>query len=265
LIVQLESTPGLARRDWDSDCFGFDVADVIEHELDGRPLRGVLAAARADGYRLVYLAAQSGVVVDQGLLEEFGGLLVDEKVTFARSLDHDSSLAGEHALVVPGKGVTVVSVAPYGEPCARPELIELATLAGEYSRFKTDPSFPPELFQKLYGAWIERSVLGEIADVVLVASAGQAGLAGMVTASVAGSQGSIGLLAVASGMRGRGIGRALMSGAHRWMRQLDATQSRVVSQMANEPASRLYRRMGYGIASVKQVYHFWLNDVSGGA
>jgi dTDP-4-amino-4,6-dideoxy-D-galactose acyltransferase len=152
-------------------------------------------------------------------------------------------------------------VAPYDEPRTRPELVELAIMAGEYSRFRTDPQFPPELFRKLYRAWIERSVRGEIADIVLVASADTARMAGMVTASLAGSQGSIGLFAVAADVRGRGIGRALLSAAHRWMRTLGGTHSQVVSQRANQPASRLYQRMDYTIASVRDVYHFWLSDV----
>lgn len=65
-----------------------------------------------------------------------------------------------------------VSIVPYTAAAPDSELLSLALNSGEFSRFKLDPLFSAELFEKLYTRWITRSVRKEIAWQVLVAKEG---------------------------------------------------------------------------------------------
>jgi GNAT superfamily N-acetyltransferase len=79
----------------------------------------------------------------------------------------------------------------------------------------------------------------------------------MITVQVTAGIGNIGLIAVAETHRGRGIGSLLIAEAHRWMSAAGATKSTVVTQAANAPACRLYKRTGYSLEHAENYYHFW--------
>jgi len=146
---------------------------------------------------------------------------------------------------------------PRGPACE--QLVTLAIEAGVLSRFNVDPRFPKNKFESLYRTWIERSTLGELADAVWVASrlGDDAALVGMVTVSVSGAMGQIGLISVLDSARGRGVGRLLMEKAHHWLIGQSAIRATVVTQLANQPACRLYEQVGYTLHDVECCYHFW--------
>jgi dTDP-4-amino-4,6-dideoxy-D-galactose acyltransferase len=223
------------------------------------PNDAVLAAnlrlARATGVQLLVWPAQSGREVSQELLGEFSGVLVDRKATFTRLLlpvlSDDDLLAFQSSIV------------PYTAATASPALIELAISAGAYSRFRADSRICRQKFELMYERWIERSVTKELADAVMVApltcgDATDQRLGGVITVAESGGVASIGLIAVAQAVRGKGIGSCLLHAAHRWMRDRGAYEARVVTQLANLPACRLYERSGYRLLRVQNYYHFWL-------
>ncbi len=246
----------LARLDWESSHFGFSVAQLANPDLNDADLAASLRLARREGVRLLVWPTLGGRDVPRAVLDEFGGTLVDRKATFCRQLEpvlaNDPPHSGAESPVVPYTA-TIVSTA----------LGELAISAGIYSRFHVDPHFTDERFEAMYRRWIERSVTGDMADIVLVVplvdrdgGAGQ-GLGGMITLAESGGIASIGLVAVAAAVRGTGIGSALMHAAHRWMQQRGAREAQVVTQLANLPACRLYERSGYRLSRVQHYYHFW--------
>jgi dTDP-4-amino-4,6-dideoxy-D-galactose acyltransferase len=235
---------------WDSQHFGFRVARIKEAELGEPELRQALFVARRDKNRLVYWAADPRVEVSQSILWEFHGLLVDRKATFRKTLvaaeaDSDSWISGR------------IAEHPRSEPGLA--LVRLAISAGAYSRFRRDPRVHEESFRRLYELWINRSVLGELADVVLVADRGT-GLddpVGLITLSLAGRQGSIGLIAVDESARGCGIGSKMIRAAHRWLLAHGVRNVEVVTQLDNQIACRFYEKCGYAHAALQHVYHFW--------
>ena len=233
--------------DWDTNHFGFPVGRIAA-EITDLELRAALSDARTRGYRLLYWATSPDRIPALRLLDEFGGRLVDRKVTFARSFSAaDPPTKASTATILPYEGAEHTS-----------ELSALAIAAGAYSRFAADPCIPRDKFERLYEIWIDRSVRGEIADAVLVArdSATDA-IAGMITVKVTESVGNIGLVAVAASHRGRGIGSQLIDAAHCWMIRRGATKTTVVTQAVNAPACRLYERAGYTIEQAENLYHFW--------
>jgi dTDP-4-amino-4,6-dideoxy-D-galactose acyltransferase len=253
----------VTRLEWDSNHFGFPVGRIAGDTSDDE-LKAALIQSRNRAFRLIYWATAPDREAPPSLLSEFGGRLVDQKVTFARALGANDSqpISG---------GLTIV---PCGQSEVSDELTDLAIAAGEYSRFAVDPRIPRDRFEELYRSWIARSVDGELAGTVLIArddaaagaakttslpssSPAAAPLAGMITIKVTGSVGNIGLIAVAESHRGRGIGSRLIAAAHGWMIEHDACKSTVVTQAANVPACALYRRSGYTIEQAENYYHFW--------
>jgi dTDP-4-amino-4,6-dideoxy-D-galactose acyltransferase len=248
-LAEPATTKLLSSLEWDSRHFGFPVGRVAAGATDDE-LHAALEQARHGQYRLIYWATSPDRASPPELLAAFDGRLVDRKVTFSRSLSDGGSPPGRSS---------ETTIVPFAEQETSAELAALAIAAGAYSRFAVDVRIPRAQFEQLYRIWIERSVRGEIADVVLAArgNATEATLAGMVTVKVANGIGNIGLVAVAKSHRGRGIGSRLIDGAHRWMAGRGAVQATVVTQAANRPACRLYERAGYTVARAENYYHFW--------
>jgi dTDP-4-amino-4,6-dideoxy-D-galactose acyltransferase len=236
---------------WDTEHFGFPVARVTETDLDDTSLSEALRAAARKGVRLVYWVSEPGRRVSPLVLGEFSGTLVDHKATFVARLPETCPSDGDSQ-----PATARVSVHPRGSTPAR--LIELALVAGTRSRFRVDPRFPRDRFEHLYETWIRRSVEGEAADAVLVASRpDDPEVVGMVTVSEARGEGQIGLISVLDRVQGLKFGTTLMRAAHRWMIARGASSSRVVTQLDNLAACCLYERSGYRLDGVKDFYHFW--------
>jgi dTDP-4-amino-4,6-dideoxy-D-galactose acyltransferase len=248
--------PLVARLDWESDHFGVPAARLTDAALDDASLEAALQQARGQGVQWLVWATDGTRSAGPSLLERFAGHLVDRKATFVRSLVSAETIADDCR-------PDASPVVEYTAAVASEALVDLAVASGEYSRFRLDPMLSDERFVAMYRRWIERSVAKELADAVLVVECrdipGSAGrtLAGMISVSESRGVGSIGLVAVAAAARGRGIGSKLIQGAHQWMRGRGAREARVVTQMVNTPACRLYERAGYQLARVQHIYHFW--------
>src|SRR5262245_12851948 len=182
---------GLTWLNWDSEHFGFRVARLSGADLDDAELDHALREAANQGVRLVYWSTDSQREVPEPLLRAAGGILAAHKSTY---LANDlRALAGRPQGERPPFRITVV---PKGD--ASVELLALAVAAGAFSRFRTDPSVPPDRFRTLYETWMHRSTRGELADSVLVAlpNTGENQVAGVVTVSASQGLGRIGLIAV---------------------------------------------------------------------
>jgi len=242
------------RLPWDSAHFGIPVARLRGAPSDEAALRQAVESAREAGIQLLYFAAEPEEKLPNTLLRELGGYEVDWKATFEAQLDgHTEEASHQHF---------VLSEYPAGLPC--PRLVALAIAAGNWSRYRRDPRIPAEAFEALYQRWITRSTLREIADTVLVASAGAAPdqPLGLLTLSTVDAAGSIGLIAVEQGARGCGVGSLLLRGGHHWLAQRGAQSVSVVTQLDNRPACRLYEKGGYRLCDVKLIYHFWPPELS---
>lgn len=241
--------PLLALRDWDTEQFGFRVAE-IPAGAGGAALCAALEHAQREGIRLVYWRAGPDCIPPADLLRTYRGALVDHKTTFERAL---TPAKAESPLDVPGFQITEFPMGP-----ASPELVALAIDAGQFSRFRRDERFPQRAFKRMYETWINRSTSREIASTVLTALADDRHVAGMVTIAERDDEAAIGLLAVAAADRGRGLGTLLVREAHRWMSSRPGiARATVVTQQENTAACGLYTRCGYRVREVRPFYHFW--------
>jgi len=227
---------------WDTACFGFPTAR-LRAGLGSDALKDALAASRAAGIELAYWSTLPDDKAGSAAAAALGGTRVDERLLYL--LEPVSGADGKPGFIVEAHGKGWDSA-----------LEELAPQAGMYSRFRVDPRFPPDRFQALYREWMRKSLSGERADAVL-AVPGAEGPDGFVTLAARAGEGSIGLIAVAPGSRGKGLGSELMRAASAWFMERKCARATVVTQAANAEACALYERHGYRVARRETVFHFW--------
>lgn len=238
------------RLAWDSTFFGFGVGRLTGPVESQTAVRDALARGQEQGLRLVYSQCPGQDERGHRIALLCGGRFVDAKRTYALPLPPSSRL----------RPVDAIAAVRNVDPCTRRQLRRLAWQSAEFSRYRIDPEMPPGSWRRMYSIWINQSLNGERADAVLVngAAAGDGSqLAGMVTLSQRGDEGSIGLLAVDSEWRGRGIGSQLLRAAACWCAERRCTRLSVVTQGANEAACRAYQRAGYALSNETHVFHHW--------
>lgn len=232
---------------WDSGLFGFAVAMLHPETVAEGRLARALHLCASEGIHLAYAFVPWGDPVRRDLAASGGGYLADRKTLFTRTLSHKEGASGGEA-------------DPFHGPGSEPILEDLALASGQFSRFRTDPRMPKGVFRDLYLTWIRRSVLGEIADVVLVVRRGGT-IAGMVTVALKEDQAVIGLLAVSEAHRGQGLGGLLMQSAEQWALEHGVSSMQVATQGANAAACALYTGSGYTVIQEQAVYHFWMDHL----
>ena len=148
-------------------------------------------------------------------------------------------------------------------PWKERNLDELANIAGTsyiYDRFHSDPMFPKDKSDELYGKWIVNCCKG-LTDEVLVAASDDKPL-GFITCKVKGAKGIIDMVGVSKDMQKKRIGTMLVNAALEWFKDR-ADVVDVGTQNRNIPAMKLYINAGFMPASSKLTFHRWFKG--GGA
>jgi dTDP-4-amino-4,6-dideoxygalactose transaminase len=249
------TVPGLEYLSWDSDHFGFPIGRVSRHTSDSELLE-VLNRARKAGYKLIYYRSVQEKLVADEILRQFGGILVDNAVTFEKQLGSgqwavlDQRIAGQYLEVLNADSFQDHSV-----------LDELAIVAGQYSRFFQDARIPVEKARELYRIWARRALRRELADEVYVAlrNGDRSCPVGFVAVRVEQDAARVSLISVAPMYQRQGLGRLLMSYAESYARERKVARVIVTTQFRNQPACRLYEKIAYTPVRVENVYHFWLD------
>lgn len=232
--------------DWDSEFFGFRIAQATENRLTSSNVEQILEWCGTKGIDCLYFLADADDPATVRLAEDHHFLLVDLRVTLERTLDRvpRAELAG---------GDFVVRQAT---PEDIPALGAIARESHLDSRFFYDPGFPRYRCEALYETWIGKSCQ-DYADLVLVADI-QGASAGYVSCHK-GIQGNgrIGLMAVRREFQGRGMGRALIQEALAWFAARSIMHVSVVTQGRNASAQRFYQDSGFRTQSTRLWYHRW--------
>jgi len=244
---------------WDSQFFGWICARVLGSRLNAVRAKQINTWCQQQAVRCLYFFADSADDLTVSLAEEHGYHLVDVRLTMERSCagittpstGNTSDDDGSH-------GSRVATIRPATE-MDLPVLMELAGTSHKDTRFFYDRHIPAGKSIDLYRTWIEKSVRGW-AQLVLVADAGSAAN-GYVTGHLPKEQdaGSIGLIAVAAGARGRGLGGRLVDGAVANLAARGARRVSVVTQARNLAAQRLYLRCGFLTCALQLCYHKWFD------
>lgn len=233
---------------WDTDFFGFPVGRIESAAPTTASLALTVTAARAAGVRLLYGFFEPWAELER-IARTCGGFLADRRRIYAQAV------LPAHA------GPSDEKVVEFEGPPTE-ALYALALAAGVHSRFQVDPRFGRPAFESLYRSWIENSVTGEFADVVLVVPDEQGVAGALLTLGRSEGRTDIGLLAVNEALRGQGLARRLVRSAIARSYAWGVRETQVATQSTNAPACGFYESMGYSIDHEVLVFHFWLDSNS---
>ncbi|NQV01223.1 MAG: GNAT family N-acetyltransferase [Bacteroidia bacterium] len=229
---------------WDSDFFGFKVGKInIEPPIDQDEFDHLIHDARKEEYKLIYLFNASDVELPDFVYSSYNCNLVDRKVVFGKkiSLQTNSNIHCRHYL--PDDNIET--------------LYSLAFAGGAHSRYKSDPLFPKESFQRLYKKWIDNSILRVIADDFFIYES-DTKIVGLLTVKYTKDMATIGLLAVDERYRGKKIGKTLIGNLEYHAAEKGCHYIQVATQGKNSEACSFYEKIGMMKKQVINIDHLWV-------
>jgi GNAT superfamily N-acetyltransferase len=241
---------GWEPRPWDSEFFASRIGHVAARRVTNAELSRIVGDATAASMRCLYLLADADDDETLRAADANGFFLVDVRMTLECAIP-----AGDPQLPADAGGDAGRSIRP-ARTGDLPELTALARISHRNTRFHRDGHFDPARSDEMYAVWIERSVRGELADVVWVVDAGR-GPRGYLTLSRDAAGSTIGLVAVDAEYRGRGYGDQLLRTALQWTAEQGLPLTSVVTQGRSAAAVRFYERAGFTTRSVQLWYHRW--------
>ncbi|MGQ1947099.1 GNAT family N-acetyltransferase [Geofilum sp. OHC36d9] len=225
--------------DWDSRFFEKKIGKSESEILTKASLKTLLKEKSTEGYDLIYLFTTQTDHEAEVILNNRHCPVLDHKITYV--IDN-----------IQGPATTAPFITHYKGPLTE-DLLRLAVLSGHESRFRKDRFLSPK-FESLYTQWISKSLSGQLADVVLIATINNT-IKGFVTIKKKSLHGQIGLIAIDPAVQKQGIGTELMKAAHNWYYQNHLTNAFVTTQLTNTGACRLYEKSGYSVYNTQLIYH----------
>jgi len=226
-------------RPWDSQFFSFRIAAGFQEPGDDADsLRKFCRETPADClYLFLHHPLSDGF---QSVLQDWGAICADWKTTFIKS-ELQRQTVDESSISTPDT---------ISEEC-----YQLAVKSGCRSRFFVDEKFRPRQ-DALYREWVNTCV-GRPDALVWEYRSGNEKLQGMMCASCHGTTGKLGLISTAPECQGQGIGFRLMQILENFYLDHACTTAEVVTQFQNHKACGLYRKCGYAISEIREVWHLW--------
>ncbi len=239
-------TNQLELLDWDSKFFGYKVGRIDAKRISAGRLEQLFNGARKARFKLIYLFVNPQNKRLNESVRELGGILVDEKVTFYRTIPQSfRNLKRDRNIT-----------SCFGKKPS-PKLFLLSKSAGAYSRFRLDPRLRKREFEIIYREWLKNSLNGRLAKEVLVY--GKEGKeVGFITLGIKNKRADIGLIAVDKKFSGKGMGRSLVESVFKKALFLGFEDIQVITQKANVGAFKFYEKLGFVVESVTNIYHLWL-------
>ena len=226
---------------WDSQCFGYKVGEITTSYTN---FKQAIAQAIEEKYDLLYLRAKPEDTQMNVLAQNFQGVLADEKITFIKKISEENAYKSQATL--------------YQSDVLDPQILALALQSGEFSRFSMDKNFQKGEYEKLYTAWIKKSLSKEIAKEIIVYERDNKTV-GLLTIHQEEQKACIGLLAVEKAYQNQGIGKELLVKASEIAHLWNTSHLQVISQKMNSKAVIFYEKAGFQVEKIENIYHFWLS------
>lgn len=228
--------------DWDSKFFGYPIARIAIDQNGIEVLEYLFRQITSENIRLAYLFVPPAEKEINEQIVKNGGILVDQKTVFLKAPEKHTGFINQ---ICEYQGIEI-----------NERLIELVLQAGKFSRFHIDKNFSNKEYERLYIEWLTKSVNKTIAFKTLVANKGS-GLIGITTLGEKANYMDIGLVAVDEKYRGQGIGYDLIHAADTIAYEMGFKKIKVVTQLQNKGACKLYEKCDFHIESITNIYHYW--------
>ena len=222
--------------DWDTDFCGNKVGKIVVQNnlIDENLLLN-------NDYKLLYLF--SNEALSDELVKKYNLFLADEKIdliTQVSDLTLDKS---------PNENLEELTKLDEN-------LLDLTLQSGHYSRFKIDPNFKKNEFEKLYAVWIEQSITHKNAEKVIGFLVNNK-VVGFVTIGLKNNAYDIGLIAVDEAHRSLKIGKQLLAYVFNYAISKEINKVTVTTQKQNQGAMKFYINNGFSVNHTTYIYHLW--------
>lgn len=225
---------------WDSNFFGFKVAEIEENFLSQGNDQILQKLAQEEDVSLVYYSTHQPLKEIENSFYSF--TLVNKRVPIFKKLS--------------GKPSIHPKISFFQGSSPETELFEMVLRAGVYSRFRMDPNIPKEKSDELYRIWLIKSIEGKLASKVLVyREAGK--IVGFATLVIEQPIGKAPLFAVSRKFEGKGVSFALMNAVDAVFLDHGCTCYESATQYENRPALKIFERHGFELKPLNYVYHLW--------
>ena len=237
----------IKKLEWDTEFFRKKIGALIFDEISESVLANDLEEAKRKNYKYIVCQLKSPKTSTINMLEGYKFYLSDVGITWEMKVDEYLSMSK-----IRGLG----SNAQPSEAVKKdiPGLREMIKPMFPNSRFYSDPFFSQEEADNLHYIWIENSVLGNAADVVLHIPS-----KGFVTCrKIENGIGEIILIGVKDRLRGKSLGQTLMDFSVKWFSENQTKNIRVKTQLKNVGAMNFYRKLGFSIESYDTTFSYIL-------
>lgn len=229
--------------EWDSDFFGIKIGKIIFNQSEN-DLQYLFNEANSNKYQLIYVFSEEDTYIDESLLNQWNGKLVDRKIVYQKP-------------ILTNKHIDSRLISQYKSTKISDKLLELAYVSGQYSRFRLDKNLPNGSFERMYKEWVLKSLNSQMADRVFIAKDGN-DLLGFVTLKIKNKVGEIGLISVDNIAQGKGLGTKLINACEEYLSENSIQFLSVPTQMDNKQACHFYENYGFEKHTVTNIYHFWI-------
>lgn len=228
--------------EWDSHFFGYPVARIVLDQKGNDKLDNIFKQIESEKFRVTYFFVPPSEKELNNRISKRGSILVDQKVAFSKTTEIHHNFFNN---IIEYKGVEI-----------NRKLLELVLQAGTFSRFRLDGNFTNKEYERLYTEWLIKSIKKIIAFKILVAKKGFDTI-GITTLSEKVHQANIDLVAVDRSFRGQGIGYDLIRSADTTAFKMGLNKIRVVTQLKNKEACKLYEKCNFHFERITNIYHYW--------
>ena len=231
--------------EWDTEFFKKKIGALVLGELSELSLSKDLEWAKKEQYKYIICQLKSPKPSTINLLECYRFYLSDISVVWKMEVE-------EYLSKVKKKGLVSDAKAKQAMVNDIPILQEMIKPMFPNSRFYDDSFFSQEEADNLHVAWIENSVLGEAADLVLHLEG-----KGFVTCKKReDGVGEIILLGVKDSFRGKNLGKVLMDCSVEWFSVNGIKEIKIKTQLKNIAAMNFYRKLGFSIDGYDMTFSY---------
>lgn len=232
----------IERLEWDSKFFGYPVARIVFDQLGFDNMDDLFRQLISEKIRLTYFFVPESETKLNKHIAKKGCILVDQKTTFSKTTERQIKYSNY--------------IVEFTETEINNRLIKLVLQAGLFSRYRVDKNFTNNEYERLYIEWLTKSINRTLALKTFIAKK-DSDIIGLSTLSEKSGFADIGLVAVDENFRGQGIAYDLIHFADNAAFDLGYNKIKVVTQLQNMGACRLYEKCNFQIENITNIYHYW--------
>ncbi len=222
--------------EWDSEFFGFKVANLNSAEVNDMLLNKCMEKAKEENIKCIYCMCEPD---KEELLKSVGFIKIDEKIELAHDVNNLENLEDmeiEEATLDDVEDIKKISSKAFRG----------------ISRFYKDPHFQPEKIDKLYAKWIPKLINDPDATILIIRENNK--IIAFNGISLKGGEGRIELIAVDEKSKKKGYGQALIKQAYNYFNKINLEKKKIKIE-----GERIYLRT-LTVEDVSERYYSWIND-----